>query len=121
MKELSDLVAFKIQEGIVGSFAGHDFTRDELEEKDGVLRQEASGLYIRGPEHILVRRGAGTASTSQPIANAFGAEKFTTSCYALRFRGTRLPFFRAFERPIAIACLRLFTLPPRPLLAVPRL
>src|ERR1700743_330563 len=40
----------------------------------------------------------------------------------LFFLGTRLPFLRALERPIAIACLRLFTLPPlppRPLLAVP--
>src|SRR6185437_3033805 len=40
------------------------------------------------------------------------------------FRGTRLPFLRAFDSPMAIACLRLFTLPPRPplpLLAVPRL
>ena len=38
--------------------------------------------------------------------------------------GTRLPFRRALERPIAIACLRLFTfppLPPLPLFAVPRL
>jgi hypothetical protein len=26
-----------------------------------------------------------------------------------------LPFLRAFESPMAIACLRLFTLPPRPL------
>src|ERR1700744_3849975 len=40
----------------------------------------------------------------------------------LFFFGTRLPFLRALERPIAIACLRVFTLPPlppRPLLAVP--
>jgi hypothetical protein len=29
-------------------------------------------------------------------------------------RGTLAPFFRASERPIAIACSRLFTLPPRP-------
>ena len=38
--------------------------------------------------------------------------------------GTRLPFRRAFDNPIAIACLRLFTLPalpPLPLRAVPRL
>src|SRR5690348_3893782 len=37
-------------------------------------------------------------------------------------RGTFAPFFRASERPIAIACLRLFTFPPfppRPLLSVP--
>jgi hypothetical protein len=40
----------------------------------------------------------------------------------LRFRGTFPPFFRASERPIAIACLRLFTvppLPPRPRFSVP--
>src|SRR4029077_13372040 len=30
------------------------------------------------------------------------------------FRGTFLPFFRASESPIAMACLRLFTLPPLP-------
>src|ERR1700744_6151532 len=30
------------------------------------------------------------------------------------FLGTFLPFLRALESPIAIACLRLFTLPPRP-------
>jgi hypothetical protein len=41
-----------------------------------------------------------------------------------RFRGTFFPFRRALESPMAIACRRLFTLPPlppRPLLAVPRL
>ena len=37
----------------------------------------------------------------------------------LRFRGTFAPFFRASDSPIAIACLRFFTLPPCPLL--PRL
>src|SRR5207237_6475231 len=39
-------------------------------------------------------------------------------------RGTFFPFFRALESAMAIACLRLFTLPPlppRPLLARPRL
>ena len=37
-------------------------------------------------------------------------------------RGTFAPFFRASDKPIAIACLRLFTvppLPPRPLFSVP--
>src|SRR5690242_18451364 len=37
----------------------------------------------------------------------------------LRLRGTFAPFLRASESPMAIACLRLFTLPPWPLL--PRL
>jgi|SRR5579863_7652775 hypothetical protein len=38
------------------------------------------------------------------------------------FAGTFFPFFRASESPIAIACFRLLTLPPRPalpLLSVP--
>src|SRR3954467_5735057 len=40
----------------------------------------------------------------------------------LRFRGTFAPAFRAWESPIAIACLRLLTfLPDRPLLSVPAL
>ena len=30
------------------------------------------------------------------------------------FRGTFAPFFRASDRPIAIACFRLFTVPPFP-------
>ena len=37
------------------------------------------------------------------------------------FFGTFAPAFRAFDKPIAIACLRLFTLlPPFPLFSVPR-
>src|SRR5262249_32874788 len=32
----------------------------------------------------------------------------------LRLAGTFLPFLRASERPMAMACLRLFTLPPLP-------
>jgi hypothetical protein len=43
--------------------------------------------------------------------------------YAAFLRGTFAPFFRASESPIAIACLRLFTvppLPPLPDLSVPR-
>src|ERR1700721_1222069 len=42
---------------------------------------------------------------------------------AVFFRGTLAPFFRASESPIAIACLRLVTLPPLPPLperSVPR-
>ena len=38
-----------------------------------------------------------------------------------RLRGTFAPFFRASDRPIAIACFRLFTLRPDPLFNVPRL
>src|ERR1700730_3555289 len=43
-----------------------------------------------------------------------------TELRALRFRGTFAPFFRASDRPIAIACFRLFTvLPLLPDLSVP--
>src|SRR4030095_6552082 len=35
------------------------------------------------------------------------------------FRGTLAPFLRASLSPIAIACLRLLTLPPDPLFSVP--
>ena len=51
----------------------------------------------------------------------FTAFRVTKRPYELFFfrelflRGTFAPFFRASERPIAIACLRLFTFPPRPL------
>jgi hypothetical protein len=37
------------------------------------------------------------------------------------FLGTFFPSFRALDKPIAIACFRLFTLPSLPLFAVPRL
>jgi len=43
--------------------------------------------------------------------------------YEAFLRGTLAPFFRASERPIAMACFRLFTrppLPPLPDLSVPR-
>jgi hypothetical protein len=36
-----------------------------------------------------------------------------------RFRGTFAPFSRASDKPIAIACLRLFTFRPEPLFSVP--
>src|SRR6478672_8194969 len=45
-----------------------------------------------------------------------------TRFLALFFRGTFAPFLRASDRPMAIACFRLFTfppLPPGPLLSVP--
>ena len=52
--------------------------------------------------------------------------KSLSGCYFflrdLRFFGTFAPERRASESPIAIACLRLFTVPPfppRPLLSVP--
>lgn len=37
-----------------------------------------------------------------------------TTNQAARLRGTLAPFFRASESPIAIACFRLVTRPPRP-------
>src|SRR6266850_6262953 len=55
------------------------------------------------------------ASTHQPSEAAYRRPR--------RLRGTFLPFLRASDSPIAIACLRLLTLPPLPpfpLLKVPR-
>ncbi len=63
----------------------------------------------------------------------FAVERFRDDFFALdffllldffddRFLGTFAPFSRASESPIAIACLRLVTLPPfppRPRLSVP--
>lgn len=52
------------------------------------------------------------------LADAFLPEDF------LGFGGTFAPFFRASDRPMAIACSRLFTCPPLPpllRLSVPRL
>ena len=44
---------------------------------------------------------------------------FRVDFFAPRLRGTFAPFERASESPIAIACLRLFTFRPLPLLRVP--
>ena len=43
----------------------------------------------------------------------FRAERFVARL-PVRLRGTFAPFSRASDRPIAIACLRLFTRPPFP-------
>src|ERR1700686_994066 len=61
----------------------------------------------------------------------YNRRRFTTALFLLQIlnpyaaflRGTFAPFLRASERPIAIACFRLFTvppLPPRPDFSVPR-
>jgi len=42
-----------------------------------------------------------------------------SSDHAACFRGTLAPFLRASERPMAIACFRLFTFRPEPLFSVP--
>src|SRR5829696_6397741 len=41
-------------------------------------------------------------------------EHQAAGCYFFFLFGTFLPFFRALDNPIAIACLRLLTLPPLP-------
>jgi 1-deoxy-D-xylulose-5-phosphate synthase len=80
-------------------------------------------------------RPASTAKASSPrCSRRWGricaARKSSSDAYSYprlrlrppRFFGTFFPFRRAFESPIAIACLRLLTLRPlRPLLRVPRL
>jgi hypothetical protein len=50
----------------------------------------------------------------RPSSLRVAAESVLLLGYAAFFLGTLAPFFRASESPIAIACLRLFTLPPLP-------
>ena len=61
----------------------------------------------------------------QPLGGRLGRQRFFLLLLLERgFLGTLAPFFRASERPMAMACFRLFTLPPRPFLPrlrVPRL
>jgi hypothetical protein len=46
----------------------------------------------------------------------FRLERFRLELFRLDFfrAGTLAPFLRASDRPIAMACFRLFTFPPRP-------
>lgn len=62
-------------------------------------------------------------SPDLPIRCMNSSPREVLKSYAPLF-GTFLPFLRASKRAIAIACLRLFTFPPRPpgpLFALPRL
>lgn len=65
-----------------------------------------------------VPRACTVTTSSSPQAFDREVERFLVALEPLRlpFRagGTFAPFFRASERPIATACLRLFTFPPRP-------
>lgn len=54
------------------------------------------------------RRYGGSARFSKREAKMFGSRQLDF------FRGTLAPFLRASDRPIAMACLRLFTRPPLP-------
>src|SRR5215510_8940304 len=73
-----------------------------------VWSPEFAALASRG--HIVPGHGATLLAIGPRITSQ------------LRLRGTFLPFFRASDRPMAMACLRLFTrppLPPLPLRSVP--
>src|SRR4051794_31072406 len=56
---------------------------------------------------VLVARGVGCAPENERVQLLFF------------FLGTLAPFFRAFDRPMAMACLRLLAFPPLPLFCVP--
>jgi hypothetical protein len=49
-------------------------------------------------------------SSKKPLASFLSVFSF----YAALFRGTFAPFLRASDSPMAMACLRLLTLPPFP-------
>lgn len=92
-----------------------------IEASDGVYA--AGGLGINSSlaesDQVQVRIGNGLAGGIRTWRS------FSLSgqvCQADFLRGTFAPFLRASERPMAIACLRLFTVPPfppRPDLRVP--
>ena len=87
------------------------------------LRLADARISVRGlplicqPSQIALTRASGL---KRSLAGPQEACRYQRD---LRLRGTVLPFLRALERPMAIACLRLFTLrlPPLPLCALPRL
>jgi len=62
------------------------------------------------------------ASNPYPVLKEMTARRGPSDCYPVpRFFGTFLPFLRALESAIAIACFRFLTRPPLPLFALPRL
>src|ERR1700753_2251786 len=97
------------------------------EEEEIVERDETLLLVIALAAKQSLRRESQLFEWRQFLAKPNSWSALYHRCWSrgarqLFFFGTRLPFLRALERPIAIACLRLFTLPPlppRPLLAVP--
>src|SRR5262249_24313137 len=85
-----------------------------------ICRLSARRWHLGAVKH-LVRHRQEQCRQSRPWLTR---GRRTEGDYFFFRRGTFLPFLRTLERPMAIACLRLFTLPPRPrrpLLAVPRL
>jgi hypothetical protein len=67
---------------------------------------------FRGIVHPLILKGYPPA---QDLERFFPeAELLRRDALPLRAGGTFAPFLRASESPIATACLRLFTFPPRP-------
>jgi hypothetical protein len=102
-----------------------------------VARRWASGVGIRGAggafRHRTSNDDAQSAVVLNRVASLRGARPAQLFLDDLprddrflddRWRGTLAPFFRASDRPMAMACLRLVTFPPRPpfpLFSVPRL
>jgi hypothetical protein len=87
------------------------------------------GLYLK---KAGTRSNMSDSRAQLPFRETFAIRLFVSSrsrriggdyeAFLAAFRGTLLPSFRAFARPMAIACCLLFTLPPAlPLLALPRL
>src|SRR5262249_51320647 len=83
-------------------------------------RRSARTRRAASPFHQAQRRPASDARRRQIVSGRARRAVYFDS----RFFGTFLPLRRASESPMAIACLRLFTVPPRPplpLLSVLRL
>jgi len=78
--------------------------------KIGTLRQTLAFTHERHEVSVsCAAQGPGRPSSIDPCSvTSFAIQEAA-------FFGTLLPFLRAFERPMAMACLRLLTLPPVPL------
>ena len=125
-------VLITIEEGAIGGFS--TYVLQALAEQgllDQGLRVRCMVLptssSIRTRPRRCTRRPASTLAQSSPRSSKPWVRtrppKRSNSPddpYSLLLRGTFLPFLRASERPMAIACFRLLTfLPLRPLLSVP--
>jgi hypothetical protein len=88
-----------------------------------------SPVGMRGWGRVPYECGSGPPLGSsripqKPITSRYAAQESNPAVHCPKgayLAGTFAPFFRAFERPIAIACFRLFAFPDLPLFCVPAL
>jgi hypothetical protein len=102
----------------------HLFWEEIPESETGEDEKAAVNHWMIDRHHLLTSPGSPQRELFRPpfFRLLFRPPLFFPPFLPPFFRGTFAPFLRASERPIAIACFRLFTFPPfppRPLLSVP--